>query len=364
MRMPTPARVWVSGFLICAGVVLFPAYHHWFATRTWAPVDIPISLAPGHVKTGDFHINLHTVFHFEIDLKGYDDYRQYPDCQDYKVIQTRWWLSRNRRVVTTWEDFWNNHWAGVPHGPVSGSYLGAFESSAGRYDLDVEFAPGASCLQRFHPRLRIYADDTDYAGSGWIFAAALLTSCLLVGVGGGFLLASSTRSFPANVSRGESLAIFGTLRARRESSRRKLLLMGRASILPTVAYVYAATFFLLFLVMAPFRLARSLRSEGIPARLLRTDVMRASIDQPTGLLVYVDRRERLYLDSKLMTPGELQRALETDFALRADWSVYVEGDPDVAYQTVVRAMDLVRNAHGKVILLTPAMRAEAEAARH
>lgn len=140
--------------------------------------------------------------------------------------------------------------------------------------------------------------------------------------------------------------------------------MGPLSILPTVAYFYASTFFLLFLVIAPFRLSRFSRSEGIPARLLRTDVIQATMDQPaTGLLVYVDRSGRLYLVSKLMAPKELQRALEKDFALRADWSVYVEGDPNLAYQTVVQAMDIVRSAHGKVILLTPRTRAEVEARR-
>jgi biopolymer transport protein ExbD len=366
MRMPTPARVWVSLLLICAGIVLFPAYRHWFATRTWVALDTPISLAPGHVRTGDFCVNIHTIFRFQIDLPGYDDeYWRYPDCEDYKVIQTRWWLSSEGRVTSTWEDFWDNHWAGLPHGPVSGSYLGAFESSPGRYDLDVEIAPGASCLQRFHPHLRVYADDSDYAGGGWIFATAFLASCLLAGAGGGLLLVSWTAPIPARISRGESLAIFETLRARRESARRRPLLMGPASVLPTVAYFYATTFFVLFLAMAPFQLSRSSRSAGIPARLLRAEVTRASFDQPaTGLLVYVDRSGRLYLNSKPVTPRELQRTLEGEFALRADWSVYVEGDPNVTYQTVVGAMDLVRTAHGKVIILTPAMRSEAEAARH
>jgi biopolymer transport protein ExbD len=366
MRMPTPARVWVSLLLICAGIVLFPAYRHWFATRTWVALDTPISLAPGHVRTGDFYVNIHTIFRFQIDLPGYDDeYWRYPDCEDYKVIQTRWWLSREGRVTSTWEDFWDNHSPGVPHGPVSGSYLGAFEGSPGRYDLDVEIAPGASCLQRLHPRLRVYADDSDYAGDGWIFAAALLASCLPVGAGGGLLLISWTAPIPARISSGESLAIFNTLRARRESSRRKCCWMGPASILPTVAYFYATTFFLLVLVVAPYQLSRFSQSHGIPARLLRADIIQASMDQPTkGLLVYVDRNGDLYLNSKRATPEELESALEKEFAFRADWSVYVEADPDVAYRTVVQAMDLVRSAHGKVMLLTPATRAETEAARH
>ncbi len=364
--MPTTARVWVSAFLICAGIVVFPAYHHWFATRTWVAMDTPISLAPGHVKTRDFYINLHTVFRFQIDLTGYDDdYWRYPACKDYEVIQTRWWLSHDGRVTSTWEDSWDNHWAGVPHGPVSGSYLGAFESSPGRYDLDVEFASDASCLQRFHPHLRVYADDTDYAGGGWIFATALLTCCLLTGAGIGLLLASWAAPRPAKLSCGESLAVFDTLCVRRESLRRRPTLMSPSSILPTVGYLYATTCLLIFLVIAPLQLSRFFRSHGIPARVLRSDVMmQASREQQTtGLLVYVDRNGSLYLNSKQVTATELPRALEEGFARRADWSVYVEGDPNLAYRTVVGAMDLVRSAHGKVIMLTPGIRADVAAAR-
>ena len=182
MRMPTAARVWISAFLICVGLVLFPAYHHWFATRTWTPVDIPISLAPGHVKTGDFHVNVHAVYYVGIDFQGYNSW-QHPNCQDDQVLQTRWWLWRDGRVTATWEDSWGNHWNGVPDGPVESPYLGVFDGSPGRYNLDVEVASDASCLQRFHPRLRVHADDSDYAANGSINAIALLASVALVGGG-------------------------------------------------------------------------------------------------------------------------------------------------------------------------------------
>ena len=363
MRMPTPTRVWVSAFLVCAGIVLFLAYRHWFATRTWVAVDTPISLAPGHVRIGDFHVNQRATYGVVIQFQEYE-YWRHPECQDYQVLQTRWWLSRGGRVTSTWKDSWNNS-EGAPDSPLGGSYLGAFDGDRGRYDLDVEIAPGAGCLQQFHPRLRVYADDTDYAGGGWVFATVFLASWLLVGAGGGLLLVGWAAPFPVDVSRGESLAIFDTLRARRVSSRRKLLLMGPASILPTVAYLYATTFFLLFLVVAPLQLSRFARSRGIPARLLRADVIQASMDQSTtGLLVFMDRSGNLYLNSKRETAAQLERALEKEFGLRADWSVYVEADPDLPYQTVVQAMDMVRTAHGKVIILTPATRAETEAARH
>ncbi|HEX4074342.1 MAG TPA: biopolymer transporter ExbD, partial [Candidatus Acidoferrales bacterium] len=176
---------------------------------------------------------------------------------------------------------------------------------------------------------------------------------------------SSAIPVAIEIPRGQSLAIFDTFRVQRASLRRRPTLMSPSSSPPTVGYLYAATCFLIFLAIAPLQLSIFRRDLGIPVRVIRPEVMmRPSGDQEiTGLLVYVDRNDNLYLNSKPMTAAELPGALEDEFARRADWSVYVEGDPDLAYGTVIHAMDLVRGAHGKVILLTPGMRAEAEA-RH
>jgi len=364
MRMPTAPRILLGVSLLCAGIVLFPAYNHWVATRTWVALDMPISLAPGHIRADNFHVNISTVYQIEIELKGYD-FRPYSDCQDYKVIQARWWLSRDGRESTTWKDHWDRYWDFGPDEPMRSSDLGAFHSSAGRYNLDVEILPDSTCLQQFHPRLRVYADNSDYTRGGWIHGVAILLSWALVGISVAFLLVSSAAPVQAQVTRGESFAIFDTLRAQRESARRNLALMGPASILPSIGYVYALTYFVVFLAFAPFILGKWMPSRGISARLLRPGAIHASSDrQPTGLLVYVDRNGELYLNSKAVTAEELSRALEDEFGRRADWSVYVEGDSDVTYLAVVQAMDLVRGAHGKVIMLTPNMRGEAQAGRH
>lgn len=364
VRMPAPSRLGISLSLLCAGIVLFPAYNHWVLTRTWVAVDMPISLAPGHLRTGSFNVNLSTTYQINIELHGYE-YWRYPDCHSQRVIQARWWLSRDRRVVSTWKDYWGSSWNFVPSDFLQGTYLGTFDSSTGRYNLDIEMVSDATCLQAFHPRLRVYADDSDYVRGGWVHEMALLASFPLVGIGIAFLLVSSTEPFQAKITHGQSLAIFDTLRAKRQSAQRKFVLMGPASIVPTVGYVCALTYFLLFLAAAPFQLARFSRSLGIPARLLRPSFIQVSSDrQTTGLLVYVDRSGNLYKNSKPITAEELPRALEEEFARRADWSVYVEGDSATEYRAVVHAMDLVRSAQGKVIMLTPNMRAEEQASHH
>ena len=364
MRLPTARRICASALLFCAGIVLLPAYKHWVATRTWVAVDTPISMAPGHVKIENFRVNLAAVYDMQIELNGYD-YWRYPKCYGYEGLQVRWWLSRDGHVVSTWRDYWGGILDPNSNSPMRGPYLGTFYGSGGLYNLDVEIASDATCLQAFHPRLRVFTDESDYS-RGWIFAMALLASCGLVGISVGFLVVSliSEVQGQAQPACGESLPIFDTLRIERESTRRKLLLMGPESALPTVGSFCALTSLILFLGYAPFVLVNWQRSYGIPVRLLRPGLIQASSNGQTGLLVYVDRNDNLYLDSKRLTPEELVRALQAEFARRADWSVYVDGDSDAKYASVVRAMDLVRKAQGKVIMVTPSLRAEAEARRH
>jgi biopolymer transport protein ExbD len=140
--------------------------------------------------------------------------------------------------------------------------------------------------------------------------------------------------------------------------------MGPHSIFPTIGYVWGLTYLIIFLVFSPFIFGTFRSNRGIRVRLLRPWIITAAMGElATGLLVYVDRSGILYLNSKRITEEELRRALEDEFARRSDWSVYVEGDSELPFSAVIRAMDLMRGAHGKVILLTPEMRAEEEAAR-
>jgi len=166
-----------------------------------------------------------------------------------------------------------------------------------------------------------------------------------------------------HATRGESLGIFDRLRTDGESARLKLTLMSPSSATANTGYAWGLACFCIFLGIAPLILSRTQRGDGIPVRVLAPGVLRSDTDRTTtGLLVYVARSGKLYLNSKPVTEKELPGALEHAFALRADWSVYVEGDPELPYAAVVRAMDQIRSAGGKVIMLTPGMRAEAQSA--
>ena len=62
-------------------------------------------------------------------------------------------------------------------------------------------------------------------------------------------------------------------------------------------------------------------------------------------------------------PEALPAALEYELARRGDRSVYVEGDSGAEAGAVITAMDIVRGVGGKVVMMTPSMRAEAQGAK-
>jgi len=78
------------------------------------------------------------------------------------------------------------------------------------------------------------------------------------------------------------------------------------------------------------------------------------------LVLKIDSKRRLYLNSKRISQKELKDALVNGLARRADRVVFLEGDDDLEYRDVVSVMDRIRAARAKIILLTPRARAESK----
>jgi biopolymer transport protein ExbD len=53
-----------------------------------------------------------------------------------------------------------------------------------------------------------------------------------------------------------------------------------------------------------------------------------------------------------MSLGEFERLLRRELRIRPpSWPVYVDGDPDLEWGEVVRAIDVIRGSHGEVVIL-------------
>ena len=162
-----PLSVWIGISLILLGLATYGSIQHWMTTRTFVPVDMPVSLAPGHIKTGPFSINLRDGYSIWINL---DQNVQWDaNCNPYSSLQTRWVLHRSGRVVEKWD-----------YPVLLGTYLEGFYAEKGTYDLDVEVASDASCLNPAHPRLRVNTGKRAYAEE---LSPLLWLSVMFIGAG-------------------------------------------------------------------------------------------------------------------------------------------------------------------------------------
>ena len=140
-------------------------------TRTFVPVDMPVSLATGHIKTGPFRINLRDGYSIWIDLD--ENVQSDATCNAYSSLQTRWVLYGSGQVVEKWD-----------YPVLLGTYLQGFHAENGTYELDVEVVSDASCLNSAHPRLRVTTGKREYEEE---FSPLMWLSVLCIGAGIGLL---------------------------------------------------------------------------------------------------------------------------------------------------------------------------------
>ena len=96
---------------------------------------------------------------------------------------------------------------------------------------------------------------------------------------------------------------------------------------------------------------------GLQVRVVRPDVqlIRSLGIQPLRIHVTADR---LLVSSKLIEPGDFDAFLRAELLRRPpDWHVYVEADRNLEFETVAKAIEIVRAAHAEVVLLTPGYKA-------
>jgi biopolymer transport protein ExbD len=346
------ASGWLGLGLLLGGLGLIAGIQFWHVTRIFVPLDIPVSLSRGHIQTGEFLINRDAIYEVSIEFAASSGFGQ-GDCEQLsyagKPLQTRWTAKRNGIPDTQ---------AGRAH--TDGCYLGGLSAESGRYELDVEVLSDSGSLNALKPRLHIEAYWGAYLETEEIADYLSLWGAAFASVGASLLCLSSFSTRKASPS--VLLQIVAPRGSPFPIRRRDLPLVGPSRILPLAGYAYAVFWSLLLVVHLMWFASFARHWFAIPARLIRPGVIAANADRrETGLLVYVDRNALLYLNSKLVTREALPAALEYELARRGDRSVYVEGDSGAEAGVVIRAMDIVRGVGGKVVMMTPRMRAEAAA---
>ncbi len=163
-----PASACVGAVLILAGLTTYASIQRWIDTRILVALDTPISLAPGHHRTGPFRINLGEYYAIDVATGGNRSY--------IASCKTRWLLYRGGQVADGSDQSFS----------VDGDvFLGGFVGERGVYDLDIEVLKDAGCFNSARPRLRVVTLARSYAG----FTSLSLWLCTICMGAGGALLA-------------------------------------------------------------------------------------------------------------------------------------------------------------------------------
>jgi hypothetical protein len=68
-QLRSRASGWLGLGLLLAGLGSIAGVHLWHATRTFVPLDIPVSLSRGHFQTGEFLINVEALYSVTIEFE-------------------------------------------------------------------------------------------------------------------------------------------------------------------------------------------------------------------------------------------------------------------------------------------------------
>jgi hypothetical protein len=73
MRVSITGRIGIA--LILVGPILMGGTIRWLATYPHVALDMPVSLAPGHIVTGNFSVNPGTLYYIDIEsINGHQNW--------------------------------------------------------------------------------------------------------------------------------------------------------------------------------------------------------------------------------------------------------------------------------------------------
>ncbi|HMD70497.1 MAG TPA: hypothetical protein VKF41_04100 [Bryobacteraceae bacterium] len=175
-RLPWSVRTGLA--LILGGAACFGGWIWWDATRIWVPLDVPISLSPGHIRTPEFKINLEAKYWIELEMEQGCDFEDRACLGGYwrrSPLSIPWTLSSAGRAVP-----------GDGESPFR-SDLGCFNAGAGRYVLDLDVLQDGSRFNRGKPRLVVFASGYQRQGTNQTGTRVFLLS-LFMAVAGLYLI--------------------------------------------------------------------------------------------------------------------------------------------------------------------------------
>ncbi len=192
---------WIGLALIAIAVVPLAGWTVWFHTRTWRPVDMPVSLTQGsHFSTPEFRVNLNAQYEVAIDAENKIPLQtlecllgsRFPPniCKTPPVLGMHWVLSSDGTTAQGTSDDTVGYGESGPTGEASRT-IGFFRGQKGRrYKVDLDVLADGSSLAVTNPHLRISVSDTKYE-SGLVLSGLLRLAGVVIGLVGAALLVGS-----------------------------------------------------------------------------------------------------------------------------------------------------------------------------
>ena len=329
--------------LLASAILVSWGTSHWVRTRTFDPVDMPVSLDRGPIRTGEFDINLRETYwmSIQIDYSADDNYVD-GRCPG-KNLGNHWRVFRINRGSPTERELWASR---DDSNDVYG--LNAFLGVPGRYEVEWDVPVGAGCLNARHPRFGVYTSSRAYFEFGSLIEYPCL---LLAGTGVMLLLRSFILWLVPKFRAKQELRIFPELLLRNLIARQRHRPTLPIRDLSNFGVVWGSILYILMFIFATgspvpsHGLFVGLKSESAAQPSPWADMTSVYIS-PTQFYVNGNPIERKNLHSKLLEALSKQMV----------WTVYFEAHRDCTFEEAAYAMDTIQSLGAKVVWLTPKTR--------
>lgn len=368
------ARVGLA--LVLVPVVSFCYRAWWESTRIWTPVDAPVSVGSGPIRTASFRIN--EKGNYAIAIAVNESLRCFigssPCDSEASTLEASWVLSEASHVPAKGSG--SSVYGYVRGTGDAGFVLGGFHADAGRYVLSVNLKNGDG-FTFGHPRLVVYESGGQRERAAGNTGLFLLISVGVVSVGTAVLMRS------AMVSRSERQRVlldqyaftrqgpqpqirpvvvpFRTIPRIARVQHRKLLPANAWPFMRPHWFGLVATTAFALLIVPDFTIHDAAFHRAVPRGLLvhvkKSQQSPAYGSQP--LLVRIEwddpgRRVRVFVDSRIVPNEDLNAVLRQELRNRPpDWPVYVEAEAaeNLEWGDVGQIIDQIRGLGAEVTLL-------------